>query len=197
MKLLAFVDIHGNMAALRRIIRRAKKPDINLVVNCGDHTIFGEKHRLILKKLNKIKKPVLIIHGNHESEAETRRLCTTFRNCIFIHNRIFKKNNSIFLGWGGGGFSLVDKEFERAVKKFRKDFKNKKVILVTHAPPYRTKVDRIMNSHAGNKSIRNIIISKKPALVICGHLHENAGRHDKLGRTIIINPGPKGKVIEI
>lgn len=197
MKILAFVDLHGSITSLRKIIRQAKKPDIDIIVNAGDHTIFSEKHRFILRELNKIKKPVLIIHGNHESEKETRKLCKTIKNCIFIHNKLYKKNNCVFFGWGGGGFSLIDREFEKAARKFKKQFKNKKIILITHAPPYKTKVDGILKEHAGNKSIRNFIIKQKPILNITGHLHENAGKTDKLARTKIINPGPKGKVLEI
>jgi len=197
MKILAFVDLHSSLSILKRIIRRAKKQDISIIVNAGDHTIFGEKHRFILRELNKIKKPVLVIHGNHETEKETRNLCKSLKHCIFIHNKLFKKNNYVFFGWGGGGFSLIDRNFEKAVKKFKKQFKNKQVILITHAPPYKTKVDEILKEHAGNKSIREFIIKNKPVFSITGHIHENAGKQDKLGKTTIINPGPKGKVIEI
>lgn len=197
MKLLAFVDLHGSIATLRKIIKRAKKPDIDIIINAGDHTIFGEKHYSILRELNKIKKPVLIVHGNHETEKEIRKFCKILKNCISIHNKTFKKNNYIFFGWGGGGFSLIDKGFEKAARKFRKQFKNKKIILITHAPPYKTKVDKIMNQYAGNKSIRKFITKQRPILVICGHLHENSGKTDKLYKTKIINPGPRGKILEI
>lgn len=197
MKILAFVDLHGSITTLRRIVKRAKKPDISIIVNAGDYTLFGEKHLFIIRELNKIKKPVLIIHGNHESEKEARRLCKPLKNCIFIHNKLFKKNNYIFFGWGDGGFSLIDRDFEKAAKKFKKQFKNKKLILVTHAPPYKTKVDEILKEHAGNKSIRNFIIKNNPILAVTGHIHENAGRKDKIRKTTIINPGPNGKVIEI
>ena len=197
MKILAFVDLHGSMSILRKIISRAKKPDIGLIINAGDYTIFGDRHRHILKELNKVNKPVLVIHGNHESESKARKYCRALKNCIFIHNKVYKKNNYVFFAWGGGGFSLTDREFEKAARKFREQFKNRKIILITHAPPYKTRIDEIYKEHAGNKSIKNFIIKYKPVLAVSGHLHENAGRQDKLGKTIIINPGPRGKVLEI
>ena len=52
----------------------------------------------------------------------------------------------------------------------------------THAPTY-TKVDKIGKNPVGNKSIRNFISEAKPDLVVCGHLHENAGKKDKIGKT--------------
>ena len=198
MKLLAFVDLHGSMSTLRKIIRRAKKPDIDIIINAGDHTIFGEKFNQIMRELNKIKKPVLTIHGNHETEKEIASAAKRYKNIINLHKRHYKKNSYLFLGWGGGGFSLVDKDFEKTAKKFKKLLKNKKkIILVTHAPPYGTEIDKIMKEHCGNKSIRKFITKHHPILAISGHLHENAGKTDKLARTKLINPGPRGKVLQV
>jgi putative phosphoesterase len=198
MKILAFVDLHGNLTTLKKIVQRAKKEDIDLLISAGDMTIFGSKLRNILQKLNKVNKSILIIHGNHEMDKELEKACSRFKNCIFLHKKNYRKNNHIFLGFGGGGFSLVDKEFEKTGKKFEKLIKkDDKVILITHAPPYNTNIDKINKSPCGNKSIRNFIKKTKPDLAISGHLHENAGKEDKIGKTKIINPGYKGKVIVV
>jgi Icc-related predicted phosphoesterase len=102
------------------------------------------------------------------------------------------------MGYGGGGFSFIDKKFEKIAKRFKKLIKkDDKIILVSHAPPYGTKVDMIGREHCGNKSIRKFVDKEKPDLVICGHLHECAGKEDKIGKTRIVNPSYKGKVIEI
>ena len=34
-------------------------------------------------------------------------------------------------------------------------------------------------------------------LVICGHIEENFGQIDNIGKTIIINPGDKGQILEV
>ena len=70
MKILVFVDLHGNKSSLMDIINRSKKKDISLVVCVGDFTIFGEQQDLFLAKLDKIGKPVLMIHGNHEDASK-------------------------------------------------------------------------------------------------------------------------------
>ena len=72
--------------------------------------------------------------------------------------------------------------------------KENKIILVTHAPPYKTKIDEIWGEHAGNKSIRKFIEQTKPVLAVSGHLHECVGG-DMIRKTRVINPGYKGKVI--
>ena len=35
------------------------------------------------------------------------------------------------------------------------------------------------------------------SLVVCGHLHENARKQDKIGKTLIINPGAVGAIVEL
>src|SRR3990167_6975870 len=74
---------------------------------------------------------------------------------------------------------------------------NKKIIIVTHAPPYKTKLDKLVEGHCGNKSIRHFVERNKIDLLICGHLHENFGKEDKIKRTKCINPGPFGKIVRV
>lgn len=199
MKILAFVDMHGSLTALKKIEKQAKKAD--LIICAGDLTIFGQGANHFLERLNKLNKPVLMIHGNHEDEDELEKLCSKFKNISFLHARGYKEGEYFFLGYGGGGFSMRDKGFEKLSKQFEKEIKelgNPKVVLITHAPPYKTKIDMIMKEPCGNKSIKNFIKKVHPiVLVVSGHLHENAGKEDTLGKTRIINPGPYGKIISI
>lgn len=199
MKILAFVDMHGSLSALKKIKKKAKNAD--LIICAGDFTIFGQGANYFLEKLNKLNKPVLMIHGNHEEEDELEMLCKKFRNINFLHARGYKEGEYFFLGYGGGGFSMRDKAFEKLSKQFEKEVKklgNPKTILVTHAPPHKTKIDLIMEEPCGNKSIKNFIKKVHPIiLVISGHLHENAGKEDKVGNTRVINPGPYGKLITV
>ena len=200
MKILAFVDVHGSLKALKKIKEKSKKADI--IVCAGDISIFENNLDKLLHQLNKLKKTVLIIHGNHEDENDLKELSLLFDNIHYIHKKSFVKENYLFLGYGGGGFSMIDKDFNKVSKKFKKTIEkfnqeNKKIMLVTHAPPYKTKIDRVSGESCGNKNIKKFILKCKPDLVISGHLHENAGKEDKVGKSIVINPGPYGKIINI
>lgn len=198
MKILAFVDLHENDKAWKEIKSKAKKAD--LIVCGGDISIFQNNLDLLLIELNQLNKTVLIIPGNHEDNKDLDDLTKELKNITNIHKKSFVKEDYLFLGYGGAGFSIVDGEFNKLTKKFEKEIEkssNKKVILVTHAPPYKTKIDTIMNDPYGNKSIRNFIVKAKPDLVISGHLHENAGKEDTIGKTKVINPGPSGRIISL
>lgn len=200
MKLLAFTDLHLSSFAFKKIKSKVKKEKPDFLVCAGDISIFEEGLDFILKKLNSFNKKIILINGNHESDNIMKKLCSKYNNTIFIHKKYYNFNDLIFLGYGGEGFSTTDPDFYKTGKRFEKIIrknKAKKIILVTHAPPYGTKVDLIVGEYCGNKTLRNFIIKNKIDLHICGHLHENFGKEDKIKKTRIINPGPYGKLIKI
>ncbi len=200
MKILAFTDLHLSSVAFKKIKSKVKKQKPDLLVCAGDVSIFEQGLNFILNKLNKLKKKTLMLHGNHETDKVLRKLCKKYKNIIFVHKKQYRQGNHIFLGYGGGGFSLTEPDFYKTGKKFQKiikNNKNKKIIFITHAAPYRTKLDLIVGSHCGNKTLKHFIIRNKIDLYICGHLHENFGKKDKIKGTEIINPGPYGKIIKI
>ena len=108
MRIYAFVDLHGHKKALNKIVARCKKKDISLIISAGDHTIFGNGEHDILKELDTIGKPVLMIHGNHEDGSEMKYNIKKYKNIYFIHSGYFRYENYVFIGWGGGGFSHQD-----------------------------------------------------------------------------------------
>jgi len=75
----------------------------------------------------------------------------------------------------------------------------KKIILITHGPPYKTKLDYIdyLKEYVGCKSYTTFIKKYKPILALSGHIHETFGKKDKTGQTEIINPGANGMIIKI
>jgi Icc-related predicted phosphoesterase len=198
MKILAFVDLHGSLSMLKKISSMAKKEKVDYIICAGDITIFGDAMQQMVDKMDEIGIPVIMLHGNHEDEAKLRRLCEKTKNVLFMHKDILETDGHVFLCYGGGGFSATDKEFEQwsaqVMQKIRED---KKIILVTHAPPYGTKLDKILDQPAGNKSIRQFIKQVQPKLAISGHLHENSGLKDKIDNTKIVNPGPAGMVFRV
>jgi hypothetical protein len=198
MKLLAFTDIHGSNHLIDEVAKKFKSKKINLGICSGDLTIFGDGLNKVLTKLNRIKIPILVIPGNHEEIVDLRKACAKYKNIIYLHKGVYEINGYAFFGFGTGGFSKRDKEFEKISRKVERKVKGKKIILITHQPPYKNKLDYLdFFDHVGNKSFKDFIVRNKPVLSVSGHLHENFGKMDKLGKTILINPGPLGRVIEV
>ncbi len=199
MKLLAFTDLHLSLTNFAKMEKLAHKEKPDFIVCCGDISIFEQNLDFIIKKLASLKCRVLAINGNHEDEVLMSRLCSRYPNINFIHRKSYVYGNYQFFGYGGDGFSYIDEDFEHLAKSFRRFAKKEtKKILVTHAPPFGTKMDILYdNEHHGNKSIRNFINELKPELALCGHFHENFRVQQKIGKTLFVNPGPAGMIVKV
>lgn len=195
MKILAFTDVHAHKKMLQMLAKKAKHA--NLLLCSGDLTVFEHGLRESLRILTRAGKPLLVIHGNHEEERTIDHL--TMKHVIPFHRKPYRVGNILFLGHGGGGFSMTDHKLEKRLHTLKEKIQpGDKVIFVTHAPPYGTELDYLpLFGHVGCRTITKAIRELKPHLFICGHLHENFNVHQKLDKTFLINPGPLGKLIEI
>ena len=197
MKIFAFTDIHGNEKLLNKILLQIKQESPNIIICAGDISDFSKNLKNLIYKFKETNAPFLIIPGNHETSKEIKEICEKTNFAVPLHSSAYTLGNYIFFGYGTGGFDRINKNFEKITPKFKERINNKKVILVTHAPPYKTNLDKLEQiGHQGSLSIRKFIESIHPIINICGHLHENAGNIDKISNTLIINPG-SGKIIEI
>lgn len=197
MKILVFVDTHGNKSAVERLIKKAD--GVDLVICGGDLSNWGMNLEKLLMEFKKLNKMLLIIHGNHEGIDSLIKASKKFDFVRVIHKKLFKLGNYAFFGYGGGGFSLEDKYLDELIPKIKKDLKkNEKFIFITHAPPADTKLDYLdWTGHVGCNSRRRFIEILKPEICICGHLHENFKKRDKINNTLIINPGDDGVILRI
>lgn len=201
MKVLVFSDVHSDLRAVEELAEKARKQNVEVMICAGDLSNFGMKLKQMAKRLESCKKPLLIIPGNHESEEEIGSLQNQY--IVNLHNKVYSLGKYIFYGYGGGGFSLEDNSMEDAIMRnlryIGENVRSRKtLVLVTHAPPFGTKADeKPYFGHCGSKTVAKAIKKLKPVLAVCGHIHEAAGAQDKIGGTIIVNPGKAGMVIEI
>ena len=198
MDILAVADIHSRIGYVRRLVEKIGK--VNVVVIAGDITNFGNADFAlhIVSLFQKICRNVLFVPGNCDDPKLTR--IGGKNNSINIHGKYFIVNNIVFLGIGGSNITpfhtpieYSENELWNMLSKLLNisEVKKYKVkILVSHTPPYNTKLDlTFLKTHVGSISIRRAIETLKPKLCICGHIHEARGV-DTIGETIIVNPGP-------
>lgn len=200
MKIYAFTDLHGNKKALAQLKKNVKKEKPTLILCMGDLTVFESSMTTLLKEVDKIGLPVIMLHGNHESASSLRAACKKTKHITFLHKAIKKINGYTFAAYGGGGFDEKDPKLETQIKKW-KEIEWKKTIFLSHAPPYKTTLDDVGEFgeewHVGSKTLRKMIKRKKPLLLFAGHIHECFETTDRIGRTLIENPGPVGKVYDL
>ncbi|PIU76130.1 metallophosphoesterase [Candidatus Pacearchaeota archaeon CG06_land_8_20_14_3_00_35_12] len=206
-RILCFSDLHDSEQAIVILKKKFKKYGPELVVCAGDLTTFGIDFSKTINKMN-FGVPFLIIPGNHEMPRQIESASRQFSFIQNIHNSFFIFKNLFFFGIGGSNITPFNTPFEmnehqikenikKAYEKIKEKIENRKLILISHTPPFKTKLDRVDSSHVGSIAIRRFIEKFQPILNICGHIHENEELSDRIKKTRVINPGSYGKIIEL
>ncbi|MFH1365528.1 MAG: metallophosphoesterase [archaeon] len=198
-KILAIGDLHGDTGLAKKLAEKARKENVDLVIIAGDITHFERSTKNLIGPFVKEKKPVLLIHGNHEALATVDFLSQLYPSTKNLHGYSFSKGDVGIFGCGGADFGISpmsEKDFFKTLKKAHEGIKGKKTkIMVTHMHPHKSKAE--FSGFRGSKGIKKAIKDFKPDLLISGHIHEAEGIEEKIGKTRIINIGKKGKIIEI
>jgi len=196
LRILIVSDIHSNNSAVARLRDKALKERADVLLICGDITHFGtiQATERILKVLSHSSK-VLFVHGNCDpSELSERKRIGNSEN---LHSRHVNIDGLSFIGSGGSlrtpfetRIEYTEEQISNHLKNALLELGNMRVIVVSHDPPFNTKLDRIYSGeHVGSLALREFILIRKPIIVACGHIHEGRGI-DKISDSIIVNPGP-------
>lgn len=200
MKILAISDIHGDGNLSKKVAKKAKKEKIDLVILAGDITWLDEPMKNVIKPFADLKKEILIMPGNHETNDTISELKKIYPSLINLDQEPFKKNNIGFFGAGygfqTGPFTTDEKMLKNKLKKSHKKIKDlQKKVLITHSHHKGSKSE--FSDFLGSDSIRKSIEYFKPKFAIHGHIHEASGIYEKIGNTKIVNVSRKPFIFEI
>ncbi|HEX7320690.1 MAG TPA: metallophosphoesterase [bacterium] len=194
MKLIAITDIHGRSGFSQSIEQTIASADI--MVCAGDITNFGgaDDAARIIEGLKDLNPQLFMVHGNCDRPAVNLLL---EKNNIGLHGKIKQQDSVAFYGVGGSirtpsgtPQESPEEDFETILDRYQKEPACRFHVFVSHQPPLNTVIDKtMMGMHVGSKAIRSFIERFQPDVAICGHIHEARGS-DRIGKTIIINPGP-------
>lgn len=142
-----------------------------------------------------------VLPGNHESAAQIERFCEQFGFHNF-HEQMLRIGNYQVAGLGYSNPTPFNtpgeySELELAARLSRFAALTP-LILICHAPPYGTLLDRIREGlHAGSKSVRDFVDRHQPEYLFCGHIHEAEGAFVEIGKTKSVNVGKRGYLLEL
>lgn len=167
MRLFAFSDVHLKLNLLKKALQKSR--DADLVVCLDDITVFNKGLDAALENLRKLNNHVMITPVNNEPPEELEEKATA-KGLIFVHSR------KILLGFKG----------------------SENLILLSHSPPFNTGLDLThFGEHIGSVELRKFIEEESPILCLCGHVHERVGLSERIGDSLIVNPGPRGMLLEV
>ncbi len=187
MRIYAVADIHGKedrMARVKAAIDRFQ-PDVAVVA--GDITNYAGP-RPVISRLGAMGVPMLCIGGNSDL-GRVEKLLKKTPGTTSLHMGSVTFNSVNFVGISGTiplpFRSRVCVRENRSLKTLA-PLVTECSILVAHPPPLGTR-DRVGGRfHAGSSGLRNLVNHGQPRMMICGHIHEDAGT-TTLGRTIVVN----------
>jgi Icc-related predicted phosphoesterase len=194
-RLLAFSDVHRDDRRARTLADMAAEADV--VVAAGD---FADLHiglDKLIDMLVVIETPTVLVPGNNETEEALREACQGWKAATVLHGEGTKIEGVDFYGLGGGvpttpwdwSFDLTEDEAEAKLAGAPEGG-----VLVVHSPP---KGHLDGPRELGSEAILQAIEAKRPAVAICGHVHEDAGKEDRIGPTRLYNAGPAGTFIDV
>lgn len=192
---IAVGDIHDDASLFARIPELERAAG---VIVTGDLTIVGGvgKAEAVMKELRRSGKPVLAQIGNMDKPEIDHWLTEqginlhTFTRELAPGVAVFGAGASTRTPFGTPS-EFPESAYEDWLKAcWREAEKYPHTVLVSHNPPEGTACDVIPgNVHVGSAAVRAFLEEARPDVCLCGHIHE-ARAVDRVGRTIVVNPGP-------
>jgi uncharacterized protein len=198
MKLLAFSDLHRDLAQAATLVEMATEADV--VIGAGDFASVHEGLGETVGALAAIETPTILVPGNNETEGALREAASSWSAATVLHGGGTTIDGVEFYGLGAGipvtpwewSFDLDDESAGEMLAACPEG-----AFLILHSPP-RGHCDSSGNGdHFGSEALLRAIEEKQPSMAVCGHIHESWGCESEIGGSAVVNLGPKGTWLEV
>ena len=196
-RLLVFSDIHNDLRALDKLM----DVEADYYFAAGDLVSWARGLDKMAEAMKRRSGQIYVLPGNHESEKNIGDFCERHAFVNF-HGGTLEIEGTRVAGLGystptpfetPGEYS--EEEMAARLEKFAEW---NPAVLICHAPPLNTDLDRIRTGlHAGSRAVREFIEKHQPAHFFCGHIHEAEGAVIHMGSTRAQNVGKKGYLLDL
>ena len=197
--MLCFSDLHRDSNAASLLVEKAS--DADLLIGAGDFATRRLGLADTLDILSVIALPAILVPGNGESVEELIAAVKNWPTACVLHGTGCRMHGVDFWGVGGGipitpfgdwSYDFDEDQAEEMLRGCPTDG-----VLVVHSPPIDTVDHDSSGVIRGSRSIRRAVETRKPRLVVCGHIHSDWGKQVELGDTLVLNAGPAGVLLDI
>jgi Icc-related predicted phosphoesterase len=196
-KVLIFSDIHNDTRALEKLMN----VEARAYISAGDLVTWARGFDKMAPLLAPKADRVYVMPGNHESAADVAGFCER-HGFVNFHEAKIEIGGVRFAALGYSTITPFDTPGEytetEMAARLEKFAAWKPQVLICHAPPIDTALDRIKQGlHGGSRAVREFIERHQPAYFFCGHIHEAEGVVIQMGATRAMNVGKSGYLLEI
>jgi Icc-related predicted phosphoesterase len=194
---LIFSDIHNDSKALEKLM----DIEADYYFAAGDMVNWARGLDRMGEVMKRRADKMYVLPGNHESAGDIEALCSRF-GFVNFHGRTMQIGATHVAGLGYSSPTPFDTpgEYseEEIATRLAKFSDLKPLVLICHAPPLNTALDRIKEGlHGGSRSVAEFIAAHQPAYFFCGHIHEGQGVVIEMGSTRAQNVGKKGYLLDL
>jgi Icc-related predicted phosphoesterase len=197
MKLLIFSDLHNDARALEKLM----DIEADYYIAAGDLVSFRKGLDKMAAILERRASRMYVMPGNHETIDDMAALCSR-HGFHSLHDTAIECGEYHIAGLGYSNITPFDTpgEYseEEIATRLSKYAALKPLVLICHAPPHLTALDRVKEGlHAGSPAVREFIEQHQPPYFFCGHIHEAEGVVIQMGTTRAQNVGKPGYLLEL
>jgi len=196
-RLLIFSDLHNDVRALEKLM----DVEADYYFAAGDLVSWARGLDKMAGPMKRRAGSVYVLPGNHEPERDIAEFCER-HGFVNFHGGTLAVGDQHIAGLGYSTPTPFDTPGEYSEQEMAARLEKfavlKPRVLICHAPPFDTDLDRIKPGlHAGSRAVREFIEKAQPEHFFCGHIHEAEGRVIQMGATRAMNVGKKGYLLEI
>jgi Icc-related predicted phosphoesterase len=194
-RFLIFSDLHNDARALEKLM----EIEADYYFAAGDLVSWARGLDKMSGPMKRRAEHMYVLPGNHESEKNIADFCAQ-HGFVNFHGGTLEADGVHVAGLGystptpfntPGEYS--EEEMAARLERLARPF-----VLICHAPPLNTDLDRIRTGlHAGSRAVREFIEKHQPAYFFCGHIHEAEGAVIQMGATRAQNVGKRGYLLEL
>ena len=187
MRVYAAADLHGKRKHFNTVKEGILTSRADAVVLAGDVLHYG-RGRPFLPLLENLPVPVFVVRGNSDPTYLDRWAATSRKVCS-LHLNAVSVNGVDLVGISG---TLPIPFHSRAGWHEAQGLKQLTAlmhpgsILVAHPPPHGCCDQVLGRFSAGSRGLARLVRATRPAVMLCGHIHEAAGITN-MGDTLVVN----------
>lgn len=189
MKLGIITDIHGNIEAFNKVLKKIECEDVNKIICLGDAVGGGAKSEQVMQKIINLKDKIIFVQGNHEGyilnglpefvHDDKRKTSETEKNRVNFERQRLSESTINFI--------------KNQTKEKTLNIENTK-IFITHYPRKKDGSFKHFYKKPTAKECQQIFDEPDADIYLYGHTHtinyqENDGK-------MYINPGALGCPID-